>query len=114
MNPNARRLYFDHFSRRLLERYGLIATDRLYNDIIWQIQNNNQFTRITRINRQRSIHCVYVGPQRVYVVYRKNKRALITALPPSKRLSAAYDEQKKAAAQTSISNPATNRPGLPQ
>lgn len=93
---DSRELYFDHFASRLAERYGLIATDNLYNDILRQIQNNHQGTRLESLNRQRSIHCVYVQGRRVFVVYRKHKSALITALPPTRRLNAAYDKLKAA------------------
>lgn len=94
MNRSAYSIYYNHFAARLAERYGLIATDRLYNDIIQQIQNRNKHTRVASINRQRSIHCVYVNGQRVFVVYRKSKKALITALPVRKYLITAFEQQK--------------------
>lgn len=94
---DSRQLYYDHFASRLAERYSLIATDNLYNDILRQIQNNNQATRLESLNRQRSIHCVYIQGRRVFVVYRKHRNALITALPPNKYLNAAYDKLKSRA-----------------
>lgn len=92
---NARQLYYDHFASRLAERYGLVATDRLYDDIIRQIRNSNRVTRVMQLNRQRTIHCVYVNGRRVYVVYRKSKGALITALPPRVSFRLMHEEQRK-------------------
>ena len=95
---NARNIYYKHFAQRLAERYGLIATNRLYNDIIRQIQNTNQVTRCIQVNRQRTIHCVFINGKRVYVVYRKGGNgALVTALPPSNKLYQAHEKQKKMA-----------------
>lgn len=92
---SAKQLYFAHFAARLAERYGLIATDRLYADIIRQIRNPRQVTRCVQLNGQRTIHCVFVDGRRVYVIYRKHKAALITALPPRQYLRDAYEMQKE-------------------
>jgi hypothetical protein len=94
VSGKAKQVYYRHFAGRLAERYGLIATDRLYGDIIRQIQNTSQVTRVKKINRQRSIHCVYVEGRRVYVLYRKSKVALITALPPLDKYRLMHEEQK--------------------
>lgn len=97
-----REMYYPHFAKRLSERYGMIATQRLYDDIIRQIQNNNKHTRVMRTNRQRSIHCVWINGQRVYVVYRKRlgkTNALVTALPPSRYLRLLYEREKEAVEQ---------------
>lgn len=85
----AKEMYYPHFVERMNDRYGIIVTDAVYNNIIKEIQNNHRKTKVRKDNNQRSVHCVYIDGKRVFVVYRKSLGkgpALITALPPSKWL----------------------------
>lgn len=80
----SREFFWPHFSRRLLERYGLVATGRMYDGMIRQIQDVRKDTFVSRSSWARTVHCVEVDGQKVIVVYRKRLGkvgVLVTALP---------------------------------
>ena len=83
MQQTAREIYYDHFAQQLLERYGIELTDELYDEMLEQVTSDGPTYVIDGSVTTRAIHCVSVDGQDVYVLYRREKNAFITALPPT-------------------------------
>lgn len=68
-----------HFRKRLWERYKLNA-DEVRDDIINQIRYQKAERLYWQSHRVR-VYGVYVGDRRIIVVYDKERKELVTALP---------------------------------
>jgi AraC-like DNA-binding protein len=86
MRPSKKAASRKHFSTRLQQRYNLTLTNADERAILWLIHAGRHQHARRQTNRTSRITLEYHG-QLLTVIYDKQRKCLVTALPP-KRLAA--------------------------
>lgn len=70
-----------HFRNRFLQRTGHLMTQQLHDDIVKLIQSGKSIESERQSNRI-SIHTIELFGNRLRFVYDKQRKQLVTVLPP--------------------------------
>lgn len=89
-----------HAKRRFDERYGIRLDDNLSKVLIDRIQRRDRAERLCTMSNRVTVWSVYIGPElmrgaklgtMVPMAYDKERKILITALPPNCKEMINYD-----------------------
>ena len=72
-----------HFKRRVFERYSLTINDGEYDFLVSRIRKNDKtvVNFLTKQSNRVSVHLLMYKDHEIVVVYDKERKSLITALP---------------------------------
>lgn len=72
-----------HFKRRVFERYSLTINDGEYDFLVSRIRKNDKTVVkfLTKQSNRVSVHLLMYKDHEIVVVYDKERKSLVTALP---------------------------------
>lgn len=91
---NRKKEAFFHCKDRAKERYGLILTKAIYENMVRQIKENRKQTLIKKLSNIRSVHKVAYDSEDFYVIYHKNLDGLVTFLPKDMTMNDIREETR--------------------